>query len=83
MKFVEFLTEKIASEFFEIGSEQRLSIILHLNEKESCIIFPNQNGEPNLSEMFYSTDPQFHEWYLDYFEHSWKKLYQFSRIKTK
>jgi predicted transcriptional regulator len=30
---VEFSTEKIASEFFEIGSEQRLNIILHLNEK--------------------------------------------------
>ncbi len=30
---MKFLTDQIASEFFEIGSEQRLSIILHLNEK--------------------------------------------------
>ena len=27
------LAEKISSDFFEIGSEQRLNIILHLNEK--------------------------------------------------
>jgi len=60
---------------------KQVSVVVLLNEKESCIIFPNQNGEPDLSEMFYSTDPQFHEWCLDYFEHSWKNSTSFQESK--
>ena len=54
-----------------------VSTVVLLNEKESCVIFPNQTGEPDMSEMFYSTDTQFHEWCLDYFEHRWKKSTSF------
>ena len=32
-----FSTEKISSEFFEVGSEQRLSILLHLQDKKWTI----------------------------------------------
>lgn len=60
-----------------------VSIVLLLNETESCIIFPNLNGEPDMSEMFYSTDPQFHEWCLDYFEHCWKNSTSFQESKLK
>ena len=34
---MKFSTDEIAAEFFEVGSEQRLSIILHLNEKPWAI----------------------------------------------
>ena len=59
----------------------QVSIVVLLNEKESCIIFPNLNGEPDMGEMIYSTDPQFHEWCLDYFEHCWKNSASFQESK--
>ena len=60
---------------------KKVSVVLLLNEKESCIIFPNQSGEPDMSEMFYSSDPQFHEWCLDYFDHFWKNSTSFQESK--
>jgi predicted transcriptional regulator len=60
---------------------KQVSIVVLLNEKESCILFPNENGEPDMSEMFYSNDPQFHEWCLDYFEHYWKNSTSFQESK--
>ena len=59
----------------------QVSISVLMNEKESCIIFPNLNGEPDMSEMLYSTDPQFHEWCLDYFEHRCKNSSRFQESK--
>ena len=60
-----------------------VSVVILLNEKESCVIFPNINGEPDMSEMFYSDDPEFHEWCLDYFEYCWKKSTSFQESKLK
>ena len=60
---------------------KQVSVVVLLNEKESCIIFPNPNGEPDMNEMFYSTDHQFHEWCLDYFEHCWKNSNSFQESK--
>jgi predicted transcriptional regulator len=59
----------------------QISTVVLLNEKESCVIFPNQTGEPDMSEMFYSTDNQFHEWCLDYFEYCWKNSSSFQELK--
>jgi predicted transcriptional regulator len=58
-----------------------VSVVVLLNEIESCVIFPNLTGEPDMSEMLYSTDPQFHEWCLDYFEHCWKNASSFQESK--
>lgn len=58
-----------------------VSIVVLLNEKESCLIFPNQSGEPDMREMFYSIDPEFHEWCLDYFEYCWKNSTSFQESK--
>ena len=60
-----------------------VSVIVLLNEKESCVMFPNQSGEPDMTEMFYSKDPQFHEWCQDYFEHCWKNSSTFKESKLK
>lgn len=60
---------------------KQVSTVVLLNEKESCIIFPNQTGEPDMSEMFHSTDPQFHEWCLDYFDYCWKNSTSFQESK--
>lgn len=57
--------------------------VLVLNEHEACVMFPNKDGESDLSEMFYSNDPMFHEWCLDYFRYSWygSDLFEESKLK--
>ena len=62
---------------------KRVPVVILLNEKEAGIIFPSLNGEPDMSEMFYSEDAQFHEWCLDYFDHCWKESHSFQESKLK
>ena len=52
-----------------------------LNEKEAFIAFPDLDGDPDLSEIFYSDDPDFHEWCLDYFRYFWNKSGNFNESK--
>ena len=63
--------------------ENNVSIATLLNEKEACIIFPKLDNEPDMSEIFYSSDPQFHEWCLDFYNDSWKKAGSFQESKLK
>ncbi len=62
---------------------QNVQTVLVLNEHEACVMFPNKDGESDLSEMFYSNDPMFHEWCLDYFRYSWygSDLFEESKLK--
>ena len=60
-----------------------VSIVVILNEKESCIMFPNKNGEVDLGEGFYSSDPLFHEWCHDYFNYCWNNAHPFQESKMK
>jgi len=60
-----------------------ISVVCLLNEKEACIIFPKLNGEPDMSEMFFSNEPQFHEWCLDYFKYYLENSTGFQESKLK
>ncbi len=51
--------------------KKNVQIIVVLNEKESCVLFPTIDGEADLSQTFYSDDEKFHEWCLDYFRYCW------------
>jgi len=57
--------------------------VLVLSEKEACVMFPSKDGESDIGEMFYSDDPMFHEWCLDYFRYSWygSDLFEESKLK--
>ena len=57
--------------------------VVVLSEKEACILFATKDGESDLSEMFYSNDPMFHEWCLDYFRYCWygSDVFQESKLK--
>ena len=57
--------------------------LLVLNEKEATVSFPNIEGEPDITEIFYSTDLMFHEWCLDYFRYCWyaSEIFQESKLK--
>ena len=60
-----------------------VKVVLVLNEKEACIMFPTTDGEADMSEMFYSNDPLFHEWCLDYFRYCWDISNTFQESKLK
>ena len=57
--------------------------VIVLSEKEACVLFPDKNGEADISEMFYSDDPMFHEWCLDYFRYCWygSDIFRESKLK--
>jgi len=60
-----------------------VKVVLVLNEKEACVMFPTIDGEGDLSEMFYSNDPLFHEWCIDYFKYCWDTSGVFQEAKLK
>lgn len=47
-------------------------IMLVINEKESAVILPDKNNNPDMRTMFYGKDKYFHEWCVDLFEYYWK-----------
>lgn len=71
----------VKDEVLERKMIKNISIVTLLNEKEAGIIFPSKNGEPDLSEMFYSDDPQFHDWCLDFFNFCWGNSGSFQENK--
>jgi len=75
--FQKFITE----DKLERKMTDKIFLVTLLNEKEACIIFPTKNGGSDLSEMLYSKDPQFHEWCLDYFNHTWNNAGSFQEHK--
>ena len=62
---------------------KQVQTVVVLNEKEACVLFPTLDGESDLSEMFYSDDPMFHEWCLDYFRYCWYGSDVFKESKLK
>lgn len=82
----ELLTKFNFSKFVKDGLLERkmkknIKIAMILNEKEAALSFPTDEGEPDLSKMFYSSDGSFHEWCLDFFEDFWKKSTSFQEAK--
>ncbi len=74
---------------FEQGKIERkmkenVSVVLIMNEKEACIMFPKKDGQADISEGFYSTNTVFHEWCSDYFTYCWENstLFQESKLKN-
>jgi len=61
----------IESKQVERKMKKTVKTVVVLNEKEACVSFPKIDGDSNITEMFHSTDPMFHEWCLDYFRYSW------------
>lgn len=73
----------VAKGFVERKMAENVQTVLVLNEKEACIMFPSNDGESDLSEMFYSDDTMFHEWCLDYFRYCWYGSDTFEESKLK
>ena len=60
-----------------------VSVVLLLNEKEGCIMFPGKNGEVDLAEGFYGNNALFQEWSHDYFDYCWNNAQPFQESKMK
>ena len=65
------IDDLIKSQQIERKMEKNVKTVVLLNEKETCVSFPNHDGDTNITEMFQGTDPMFHEWCLDYFRYVW------------
>ncbi|HYL66723.1 MAG TPA: transcriptional regulator [Nitrosopumilaceae archaeon] len=63
--------------------KENVQVVVVLNEKEACVMFPKVDGEVDVSEMFYSDNVFFHEWCFDYFKYCWSdsKVFQESKLK--
>jgi predicted transcriptional regulator len=55
----------------------RVQVAVVINEKKASVLFPVQKGETDMNLMFYSEDPSFHAWCLDYFWFRWYGAYPF------
>jgi len=77
--FQKFIKEGV----LERRMKKNVDVSILLNEKEACVIFPKINEGPDMNEMFFSSDPLFHEWCLDYFEHCLKNSGAFQEGKLK
>lgn len=83
------LLEKLGfSNIMEHGYVERkikkdVQVVVVINEKEASVMFPNKEGEVDMSRMFFSVDPAFHEWCLDYFRYCWYGSEAFSERKIK
>ena len=64
--------------------KKEVKALVVLNEKEACVTFPKTDGDYDISSMFFSTDPLFHEWCLDYFRYCWygSDAFQESKLKV-
>jgi predicted transcriptional regulator len=73
-KFVkkEILQRKIADS---------VTVSLLINEKEACVIFPGDDGKPDMGHAFYGKNSEFHEWCLDYFEYFWNNSHSFQESR--
>lgn len=63
--------------------KKSVQVVVVLNEKEACVMFPTIDGDADMREMFYSRDHLFHEWCLDYFRYCWygSDIFQESKLK--
>ncbi|HSD05099.1 MAG TPA: transcriptional regulator [Nitrosopumilaceae archaeon] len=63
--------------------QKNVNVVVVLNEKEACVMFPTIDGDADIGEMFYSRDHLFHEWCLDYFRYCWygSDIFQESKLK--
>lgn len=63
----------------------RIQVAILLNEKQATVMFPTAKGlglkEPDMNSVFYSEDPLFHEWCLDYFRYRWYNSKSFDEGK--
>jgi len=73
----------VVSGLLERRIKKDITVVVLVTDNEAAVIFPNENGVPDLSTMFFSSDANFHEWCLDYFQWMWNNSTGFQESKLK
>ena len=73
----------IVEEKLERKISKNKSVGLLVTDKEAGVFFQRVDGEQDFSEMLFSTEPEFRDWCMDYFEESWKNSTAFQESKLK
>lgn len=60
---------------------KKISAAVILNEKQSCLIFPNVDNKLDAGYAFVGDNPEFHQWCYDYFNYSWYNAQPFMERK--
>ena len=63
--------------------KNEVSVSVLVTEKEAAAFFPNVTGDPDLSVMLFSSNSDFCDWCLDYFDWCWKHSTVFQESKLK
>lgn len=71
----------IADGIIDRRMQSNTGVVVILNEKEACVMFPTIDGDADMSSMFHSTEPAFHQWCFDYFKHCWNNSQSFEEGK--
>lgn len=79
---------KKLKKFIDNGDIQRMMTkkitpAVILNEKQSCLIFPNADGKLDAGYAFVGEDMLFHQWCFDYFNYSWYNATPFVEARLK
>ena len=79
---------KKLKKFIDNGNIQRMMTkrigpAVILNEKQSCLIFPNADGKLDAGYAFVGDDELFRQWCFDYFNYSWYNATPFVEAKLK
>jgi len=77
------LDEHIQKGTIERRTRKTIHTALLVTEKAALISFPDVDEEPDLAEAFFGTDPDFHEWALDYFRYYWNDSSSYNENKMK
>jgi predicted transcriptional regulator len=60
---------------------EKVQVMVIITEDQAAVSFPNIKGDPDTNSMFFSKDPIFHEWCLDFFTYTWNNSYEFDKTK--
>lgn len=76
------------SKFISEGLVERrmiknVQVMVIVTDKEAGAFFPDNKGETDMNKMFYSKDPLFHEWCLDFFRYTWYNSDIFDETKVR
>ena len=61
----------IAEGIVERRMVEKVQVMVIVTENHAAVLFPNTKGETDMNYMFFSKDPIFHEWCLDFFRYKW------------
>ena len=63
------ITDAIQNELLVRRTIKHIDTLVVLNEKEAFVVFPTSDGKIDVSEGFYSKNPEFHKWCFAYFNY--------------